>query len=93
MVFGGCRATIGQVGNIDHENVSLGKAGRMRHQGRRGHVRGVVMNPLTIRMVVVKAGVRSDAKKVRPPHGANRHWGKRPAITNAPIEQSSSVAG
>ncbi len=45
MVFNGCRATIGQVGNIDHENVSLGKAGRMRHLGRRGHVRGVVMNP------------------------------------------------
>jgi len=44
-VFGGCRATIGQVGNIDHENVSLGKAGRMRNMGRRGHVRGVVMNP------------------------------------------------
>lgn len=45
MVFSGCRATIGQVGNIDHENISLGKAGRMRHLGRRGHVRGVVMNP------------------------------------------------
>jgi len=46
MVFCGCRATIGQVGNLDHENVSLGKAGRMRHKGRRGHVRGVVMNPV-----------------------------------------------
>jgi large subunit ribosomal protein L2 len=45
MLFNGCRATIGQVGNIDHENISLGKAGRMRHLGRRGHVRGVVMNP------------------------------------------------
>ena len=46
MVHGGCRATIGQVGNLDHENISLGTAGRMRHQGRRGHVRGVVMNPV-----------------------------------------------
>lgn len=46
MVFAGCRATIGQVGNIDHENISLGKAGRMRLKGRRGHVRGVVMNPV-----------------------------------------------
>jgi len=40
-----CRATIGQVGNIDHENVSLGKAGRVRHMGFRPTVRGVVMNP------------------------------------------------
>lgn len=44
-VFGGCRATIGQVGNLEHENIVLGKAGRMRHQGRRGHVLGVAMNP------------------------------------------------
>ncbi len=40
-----CRATIGQVGNLDHENVSLGKAGRVRHMGFRPTVRGVVMNP------------------------------------------------
>ncbi|MDP4118384.1 MAG: 50S ribosomal protein L2 [Bacillota bacterium] len=40
-----CKATIGQVGNIDHENVSLGKAGRKRHMGWRPTVRGVVMNP------------------------------------------------
>ena len=40
-----CRATIGQVGNIDHENVSIGKAGRKRHMGWRPTVRGVVMNP------------------------------------------------
>ena len=41
-----CRATIGQVGNTDHENVSLGKAGRSRWLGRRPHVRGVAMNPV-----------------------------------------------
>jgi large subunit ribosomal protein L2 len=41
-----CFATIGQVGNIDHENVSLGKAGRTRHLGRKPHVRGVAMNPI-----------------------------------------------
>ncbi len=41
-----CRATIGQVGNVDHENVSIGKAGRTRWLGRRPHVRGVVMNPV-----------------------------------------------
>lgn len=40
-----CRATIGQVGNLDHENVSIGKAGRKRHMGFRPTVRGSVMNP------------------------------------------------
>jgi large subunit ribosomal protein L2 len=40
-----CRATIGTVGNIDHELVSLGKAGRKRHMGVRPAVRGVAMNP------------------------------------------------
>ena len=40
-----CRATIGQVGNIDHSNVSIGKAGRKRHMGIRPTVRGCVMNP------------------------------------------------
>ncbi len=41
----GCMATIGQVSNIDHENVSIGKAGRKRHMGWRPTVRGSVMNP------------------------------------------------
>jgi large subunit ribosomal protein L2 len=41
-----CLATVGQVGNIDHENVSIGKAGRKRWMGRRPHVRGVAMNPV-----------------------------------------------
>jgi large subunit ribosomal protein L2 len=41
-----CYATIGQVGNIDHENVSIGKAGRTRWKGIRPHVRGVAMNPV-----------------------------------------------
>ena len=40
-----CRATIGQVGNMEHQNVSLGKAGRVRHMGFRPTVRGSVMNP------------------------------------------------
>ena len=40
-----CKATIGQLGNIEHENISLGKAGRTRHRGFRPTVRGVVMNP------------------------------------------------
>jgi large subunit ribosomal protein L2 len=41
-----CFATVGQVGNIDHENVSIGKAGRSRWLGKRPHVRGVAMNPV-----------------------------------------------
>jgi large subunit ribosomal protein L2 len=41
-----CFATIGQVGNLDHENVSIGKAGRSRWLGKRPHVRGVAMNPV-----------------------------------------------
>jgi len=45
-VHGVCRATIGQVGNLDHENVSLGKAGAKRWRGRRPEVRGVAMNPV-----------------------------------------------
>ena len=40
-----CRAAIGQVGNIDYENINIGKAGRKRHMGFRPTVRGVVMNP------------------------------------------------
>ena len=41
-----CYATVGQVGNIDHENVSMGKAGRNRWKGKKPHVRGVAMNPV-----------------------------------------------
>ena len=41
-----CLATIGQVGNLDHENISIGKAGRSRWLGKRPHVRGVAMNPV-----------------------------------------------
>ena len=41
-----CRATIGQVGNVDHQHVRLGKAGRKRHMGRRPHNRGTAMNPV-----------------------------------------------
>ncbi|MCP9454482.1 MAG: 50S ribosomal protein L2 [Nitrospira sp.] len=45
-ILGRCMATVGQVGNVDHENISIGKAGRSRWMGRRPHVRGVVMNPV-----------------------------------------------
>ena len=46
MVLLECRATIGQVGNLDHEKKSIGKAGRNRWLGKRPHVRGVAMNPV-----------------------------------------------
>ncbi|MFP4193892.1 MAG: 50S ribosomal protein L2 [Desulfobacterales bacterium] len=46
MVLVANRATIGQLGNSDHSNVSLGKAGRKRYLGKRPHTRGVVMNPV-----------------------------------------------
>ena len=45
MILVECRATVGQVGNADHENISIGKAGRKRHMGFRPTVRGSVMNP------------------------------------------------
>jgi large subunit ribosomal protein L2 len=41
-----CKATVGQVGNIEHENISIGKAGRNRWLGKRSHTRGVAMNPV-----------------------------------------------
>jgi large subunit ribosomal protein L2 len=45
MILSECRATIGQVGNLDHQNIRIGKAGRKRWMGRRPEVRGAVMNP------------------------------------------------
>ena len=45
-ILGTCMATVGQIGNLDHENVTVGKAGRSRWKGKRPHVRGVVMNPV-----------------------------------------------
>jgi len=46
MVNASCRATIGEVGNSEHANASLGKTGRSRWKGRRPRVRGVAMNPV-----------------------------------------------
>jgi large subunit ribosomal protein L2 len=42
-----CRATIGQLGNVEHQNIRWGKAGRTRHRGRRPHVRGTAQNPVS----------------------------------------------
>ena len=46
LVQSACRATVGQIGNLDHANVAIGKAGRTRWLGRRSRVRGVAMNPV-----------------------------------------------
>ena len=46
LVHNRCYATIGQLGNVEHENIKIGKAGRKRWLGRRSHVRGVAMNPV-----------------------------------------------
>ena len=64
-----CYATIGQVGNIDHENVSIGKAGRSRWLGQRPHVRGVAMNPVDHPL----GGGEGKSSGGRPPTSP---WGK-----------------
>jgi large subunit ribosomal protein L2 len=46
MVRGECRATVGTIGNTDHQNISVGKAGRKRHMGVRPQTRGTAMNPV-----------------------------------------------
>jgi large subunit ribosomal protein L2 len=69
MVPADCMATIGQVGNVDHENVSWGKAGRTRWAGRRPKVRGVAMNPVDHPL----GGGEGKASGGRPPVSP---WGK-----------------
>ncbi|MEW6660170.1 MAG: 50S ribosomal protein L2 [Thermodesulfobacteriota bacterium] len=85
MVSLDCRATIGQLGNVEQENVSLGKAGRRRWQGRRPHVRGVAMNPVDHPMgggegkssggrhPVTPWGVPTKGYKTRKPKDSDRY--------------------
>ncbi len=61
-------ATIGQVSNIDHENIVIGKAGRKRWMGRRPHVRGIIMNPVDHPL----GGGEGRSKSGRPPSSP---WG------------------
>jgi large subunit ribosomal protein L2 len=63
-----CRATIGVVGNLDHGMVSIGKAGRTRHMGRRPHVRGSTMNPVD-HPLGGGEGRRAGGKHFRGPSG------------------------
>ena len=79
--------TVGEVGNAEQANINWGKAGRMRWKGKRPTVRGVVMNPSTIPMAVVRA---------RPPAAGTRSARGKPkaALANQrrPATSSSSVA-
>ncbi|MDR3333017.1 MAG: 50S ribosomal protein L2 [Synergistaceae bacterium] len=61
-----CSATIGQVGNEEHENVVYGKAGRIRWKGRRPHVRGMVMNPVDHPMGGGEGRSKSNKHPVSP---------------------------
>ncbi len=82
-----CMATIGQVGNLDHENVKIGKAGRKRHMGWRPTVRGSVMNPCDH----PHGGGEGKAPIGRP--GPVTPWGK-PALglkTRAKKKQSDKL--
>jgi large subunit ribosomal protein L2 len=85
MVRAECRATIGQVGNVDHENIKLGKAGRKRWLGRKPHNRGVVMNPVDhphgggegrspvgLKSPVTPWGVPTLGHKTRKPKASDR---------------------
>ena len=73
-----CKATIGQIGNIEHETIKLGKAGKKRHMGIRPTVRGSVMNPVDH----PHGGGEGRSPIGRPdplPRGASRHSVTRPA--------------
>ncbi len=90
-----CYATIGQVGNLEHSNIKLGKAGRKRHMGIRPTVRGTAMSPTTILMVAVKVASRlvcpaQRARGVNPPW-APRHGGirRRISTSSAGVERNA----
>jgi large subunit ribosomal protein L2 len=69
LIPSGCMATIGQVGNVEHENISRGKAGRTRWLGKRPRVRGVAMNPIDHPL----GGGEGKSSGGRPPCSP---WGK-----------------
>lgn len=86
-VHSSCRATLGQVGNIDHENLTIGKAGRMRWMGRRPHNRGVTMNPVDH----PNGGGEGKAKSGGGWHHPRSPWGQlsKGLKTRKPRKQSS----
>lgn len=86
-VHSSCRATLGQVGNIDHENIHIGKAGRMRWLGRRPHNRGVSMNPVDH----PNGGGEGKAKSGGGWHHPRSPWGQlsKGLKTRKPRKQSN----
>jgi large subunit ribosomal protein L2 len=80
-----CRATVGQLSNVEHENISIGKAGRKRWLGKKPHVRGVAMNPVDHPMgggegkssggrhPVTPWGVPTKGYKTRKPKESSRY--------------------
>ena len=77
-----CMATIGQVGNLDHENVSVGKAGRVRWKGFRPTVRGTVMNPVDHPMGGGEGKGKGNHPMTpwgKPTKGYKTRWGARPS--------------
>jgi len=85
-IFSECRATVGQVGNVEHSMVHLGKAGRSRWLGRRPHTRGVAMNPVDHPMgggegkssggrhPCTPWGVPTKGRKTRNPHKSSNRF-------------------
>jgi len=79
-----CRATLGQVGNTDHQNIQIGKAGRKRHMGRRPHNRGTSMNPVAHPMGGGE-GRRAGGRHPCSPEGKLAKGGR----TRSPNKQSN----
>ena len=82
MVLSTCRATIGQVGNLQHELVNVGKAGRSRWKGIRPTVRGSVMNPNDHHTVVVKVVLQS-VDHLQCLHGVNQLLARKHVVVKA----------
>jgi len=90
MVPENCRATIGQVGNVDALLVSLGKAGRSRHRGIRPHVRGSAMNPYSHPLGGGEGRSGADVRRAR--RGASSPRAARRASARSRATGSSSGA-
>jgi large subunit ribosomal protein L2 len=83
MVRKECFATIGQIGNVDHDQQSIGKAGAMRWRGRRPMVRGVAMNPVDHPL----GGGEGKTSGGRPPVSP---WGKREGVKTRKKKKQSN---
>ena len=78
-----CMATVGQVGNVDHEKISIGKAGANRWRGKRPKVRGVAMNPVDHPL----GGGEGKSSGGRPPVSP---WGKREGVKTRHAKKASN---